>query len=295
MFHLRWQEYCKTAVADFKSRASLNGIRMTRNLTIVARLVIMTTALAFAVPAMCSGQDAVDPSRLEIDRAELTRLLTQYDAVAMSTAYSDALREEGRAQASTIRERLSVGDFRAGDQIGVIIEGAGAVQSDTLTLTVEAGPLIDVPSLGPIPLEGVLRSELETHLGKEFGRFLQSPRVQAHALIRVSVMGVAQPGFYMIPADLPLSEAVMLAGGPGLGADPGQIRVERGADVLWSVEELLAPVAAGGTLDDLGLRAGDRIILREGSAPGAGPDASTVLRSTVLVAIPALLISLLRR
>ena len=42
------------------------------------------------------------------------------------------------------------------------------------------------------------------------------------------------------------------------------MRVERGQEVLWSVEELLAPVAEGRTLDDLGLRAGDRIILREG-------------------------------
>ena len=230
----------------------------------MTKLVTIVAALALAVPALCSGQDAVDPTRLEIDRAELTRLLAQYDAVAMSTAYSDVLRDEVRAQADIIRERLRLGDFQAGNQIELFIDGGSGVQSDTLT--VESGPLIDVPMLGPVLLHGVLRSELETHLAAELGRFIQSPRVQARALIRISVMGVGQPGFYIMPADLPLSEAVMLAGGPSPGADPGQIRVERGTDELWSVEALLAPVAEGRTLDDLGLQPGDRIILRGGSA-----------------------------
>ena len=151
-----------------------------------------------------------------------------------------------------------------------------------------------MPTLGPILLQGVLRSELETHLRTELGRFIQLPRVQAHALIRVAFLGVGQPGFYMMPAELPLSEAVMLAGGPGPGVDPGQIRVERGQDLLWSVEELLTPVAAGRTLDDLGLQAGDRIILREGSASGAGGGLPGALLSTVLYVIPTLLYAITR-
>ena len=183
---------------------------------------------------------------------------------------------------------MSVGDFRAGEQIALLIDGGGTVQWDTLT--VEAGPLIDVPTLGPILLQGVLRSELEAHLGRELGLFIQTPRVQARALIRVSIMGVGRPGFYVMPADLPLSEAVMLAGGPGAGVDPGQIRVERGQDVLWSVEELLAPVAAGRTLDDLGLQAGDRIILPEGSAPGGqSPFLQQVYRSAPFILASLLL------
>ena len=125
------------------------------------------------------------------------------------------------------KSSLRLGDFQAGNQIVLSIEGGGSVQSDTLT--VESGPLIDVPTLGPILLHGVLRSELETHLATEIGRFIQTPRIQARALIRVSVAGaVGQPGFYALPTDLRLSDAVTLAGGPAGGADPGQIRVERG-------------------------------------------------------------------
>ena len=258
----------------------------------MTKLVTIVTALAFAVPALCSGQDPLGPTRLGIDRAELTRLLAQYDAVARSTAYSEVLRDEGRARAEFIRERMSIGDFRAGDQIALFIEGAGPAQWDTLT--VEAGPLIDVATLGPILLHGVLRAELETHLATEIGRFIQLPRVQTRALIRLAFMGVGQPGFYMMPAELPLSEAVMLAGGPGAGVDPGQMRVERGQGVLWSVEELLAPVAAGRTLDDLGLQAGDRIILREASAPGSGSGLTTLLASTLSATLTTILISIVR-
>ena len=81
--------------AAFKERASPKGIRMTRNVTMVTRIVTMMSAVAFAVPALCSGQDPLGPTRLDIDRVELTRLLAEYDAVATSAGYSDVLRDEG--------------------------------------------------------------------------------------------------------------------------------------------------------------------------------------------------------
>ena len=187
------------------------------------------------------------------------------------------------------KSSLRLGDFQAGNQIVLSIEGGGSVQSDTLT--VESGPLIDVPTLGPILLHGVLRSELETHLATEIGRFIQTPRIQARALIRVSVAGaVGQPGFYALPTDLRLSDAVTLAGGPAGGADPGQIRVERGTDELWSFEELLAPVAEGRTLDDLGLQPGDRIILRGGNASVVqSPFLQRVIQNSPFILVSVLL------
>jgi protein involved in polysaccharide export with SLBB domain len=205
---------------------------MERSVTMVTRTVTVMASLVLAVPALASGQTPLGPTRLEIDRAELTGLLAQYDTVAMSTAYSDVLRDEVRSHAAAIQERLSAGDFQVGDQLALLIEGAGAAQWDTLM--VEAGPLIDVPILGPILLHGVLRSELETHLEAEIGRFLQTPRVQARALIRVSVSGgIGRPGFYAIPTNLRLSDVVAWAGGAQGGADPGQIRVERGCLLVW--------------------------------------------------------------
>ena len=227
------------------------------------RLTI-ATVLVLADPVLCSGQDFLDPSRFEIDRPELSSLLSHYDAIVQSTAYSDVLRDEVRVQVDIIRARLTLGDFQAGDEI-VLSMGEGDIQ-----LEVESGPMIDVPSLGPILLRGVLRSELETHLTREIGRFIQTPRIQARALIRVSVSGaVGQPGFYALPTNTRLSDVVTLAGGPTGGGDPGQIRVERGTDELWSLEELLAQVAAGRTLDDVGIQPQDRIIVVPGASSSA--------------------------
>ena len=257
------------------------------------KLTTMLTALAVLVPALCSGQSPRDPTRLEIGRGELARLLAQYDAVAQSTAYSDELRLEGRAQADIIRERLRSGDFRPGDQIALLIQGGETARWDTLT--VEDGYQVDVPDLGLVVLQGVLRSELEPYLAAEVARFIQSPRVSAHALIRVLVLGSTRPGFYTVPANLPMSEVVTLAGGPGPGVDPGGIWIERGQSVLWPVEELQAPGSEARTLDDLGLQAGDRIVLPPPKAFGTqSPFLQQIIQSTAYVAIPLILTAILR-
>jgi len=251
------------------------------------KLATMVTALALALPVMCSGQAPLDPTRLEIDRAALTRLLAQYEAVAQSTGYSDETRQEGLAKAEIIRERLRSGDFRSGDRIALLIEGEEAGQWDTLT--VEPDLTVDVATLGPISLEGVLRSELQAHLTTEVARFIQSPIVRAHALIRISILGVTRPGFYTMAADLPLTEAVMLAGGPAPGSRPGEIRIERGRDVLWSVEDLFIPVADGRTLDQLGLQEGDRVLLPVDPAGAQAQLVPAVLRDALYILVPLFL------
>lgn len=254
----------------------------------MTKLLTALTALALAVPALGSGQDTLVPAGLEIDRAELMNLLERYEALAQSTAYSDRLREDVRVQTDMIRERLSMGDFRVGDRIALMEEGT--MSSDTLI--VEAGPLIDVPTLGPILLRGVLRSELEAHLAREMGRFIQNPIVRANALIRVLVLGVGRPGFYMLAPDTPLSDAVRRAGGSA-GSDPDQIRIERGQDVLWSVEDLVSPLTEGRTLDELGIQAGDRIISPAQTAGGGGFFQSQVrgplIQTVTWLVIPALI------
>jgi protein involved in polysaccharide export with SLBB domain len=257
----------------------------------MAKLSTLIAALFLALPASGRAQETVDPTRLEIDRGQLTFLLEQYQAVVQSTAYSDALRDEVRAQADMIRDRLRDGDFRAGDHVALLISRQSPTVWDTLVI--ESGPEIEVPALGPISLYGVLRSELEAHLSAEIGRYIQTPGVRARALIRLSVTGVRAPGFFTMPADLPLSEAVMLAGGPGPGSDPGRIRIERGQEVLWSVEELVNMVASGSTLDDLGLHAGDRIVLPVDLQAAAGGGQSRVMQQVIqsasYVLIPLLL------
>ena len=113
--------------------------------------------------------------------------------------------------------------FQAGDRILLRVEGDSALSD---TFTVVAGPALRLPIFGEISLAGVSRSDLEAHLTRELGRYIKNPVVQARALIRVSVLGeVTRPGFYAVPVDLVLPDALMLAdrltmGAPDVAVDP---------------------------------------------------------------------------
>jgi protein involved in polysaccharide export with SLBB domain len=168
-----------------------------------------------------------------------------------------------RAEASAIRARLRDGDFQVGDAIVLSVVGV-AQFSDTFP--VRAGRMLELPEVPPIPLTGVLRSELQPHLQRHIGRYVINPTVEAHSLVRVAVAGaVTRPGFYEVRPDAPLSEAVMHAGGFAREGDATRISVRRAGRTLIPEAELRRHVAMGATLDDLSIRPGDE--LRVGDRP----------------------------
>jgi protein involved in polysaccharide export with SLBB domain len=147
--------------------------------------------------------------------------------------------------------------FQIGDRILIHVEGDSAL---TDTFTVVAGPALRLPDIGEISLAGVRRTDIESHLTRELGRYIKDPVVQARALIRVSVVGqVSKPGFYAVPIDLVLPDALMLAGGATQDARVDKLRIMRGNASLLGGDQLQAAIARGATLEDLGIRAGDRI------------------------------------
>jgi len=157
--------------------------------------------------------------------------------------------------------------FQVGDRILLHVEGDSALSD---TFSVVAGPALRLPNIGEIPLAGVSLNDLEAHLTRELGRYIKDPVVQARALIRVSVVGeVSRPGFYAVPVDLVLPDALMLAGGATQAARVDQLSILRGNASLWSGSDLQAAIARGATLDELGVRAGDRI-----QVPGRGDSES---------------------
>ena len=160
-------------------------------------------------------------------------------------------------------------DFQVGDRILLWVQG-DSVLSDTFTVV--AGPALRLPAIGEIPLAGVGRAELEPYLTRELSRYLKDPVVHARALIRLSILGaVTRPGFYAVPTDLVLADALMVAGGPAPNARMDKLRIQRGDERLWSGDRLQAALARGATLDEMGLRAGDRIVVPE---PGRGAEAT---------------------
>src|SRR5439155_1611991 len=70
-------------------------------------------------------------------------------------------------------------------------------------------------AIGTVSLAGVRRADLESYLARELAKYLRNPVVHAHVLVRVAILGeVEHPGFYAVPADLVLGDALMRAGGP---------------------------------------------------------------------------------
>lgn len=233
----------------------------TRGTSPVRWALLILAGMLPTAPLAAQATPTLDPGRLELTRDDLGRILAELEEVASSPAYSSRLRDVARRDMSAVQERLAVGDFRAGDRVVLRVEQYPDLSD---TLMVEPGPRIVVPTLGPVSLEGVLRSELREHLRVEIGRYIREPRVQAESLIRLSVQGmVANPGFYTLPANVLLSEALMQAGGPIREADLERLRVERSGQILWEGETLQEVMVEGRTLDQLNLRAGDQIMLPE--------------------------------
>lgn len=223
-------------------------------------LLLAALGVGFGAPLVAQTQaDLYDPRRAQLTRHDLEALLVRLDQTAQSQAYSDRLRSRARFEASMIRRRMQDGDYQVGDRILLTVQGEAAL---TDTFVVEVGKVLDLPQIGPVPLAGVLRSELESHLQDQIGRFLRDPAVTARSLMRVSILGeVGQPGFYVVPTNLVLTDVLMQAGGPTRTAELTKIYVERGTEKIWEGEVLQQAITEGRTLDQLSLLAGDRIVV----------------------------------
>lgn len=202
---------------------------------------------------------AVD-ARAHATRAELEAAAVQAENASRQGKDQD-LRRRNRTEADAMRTRLKSGDFLAGDRIVLVVRGDKALAD---TFTVRAGQMLRLPGMGDIPLAGVLRSELEPHLQKQLGRYIREPDFEATPLVRLGLFGqVQQPGFYWMPADVQLSDALMLAGGPTQSADLTRSSIKRNSVVLHQGKNARDVISAGRTLDQLNLRAGDEIVVGE--------------------------------
>lgn len=228
---------------------------------------LRTPLLTGIVLLLCSGGTPVTGSAQatggsasgSIAREALVQLADEYEQTVNSPAYSEELRSQARREAARIRERLEQGDFQIGDQIALEVEGENDLSK---AFVVSAGPSISLPSVGSISLRGVLRSELESHLRDALARYIRDPVVRARSSIRISVMGaVGKAGYYVAPTDMVLSDVLMMAGGPAPSANLRAIRVERNDQRIWEGKPIQDAIAESQTLDQLGIRGGDQIIV----------------------------------
>jgi protein involved in polysaccharide export with SLBB domain len=247
---------------------------------------VLILALGFAVdPARLAAQDPAS-TVTHATRAELERLADESERALVSQPVD--IRDRKRAEVALLRERLREGDFHAGDRIVLRVRSDSAM---TDTFVVRSGGVLELRTLPPISLRGVLRSELESHLTKEIARYLRDPHVEATSLIRVAVLGeVIRPGFFAMAADVLVSDAIMVAGGPSPTADVSRITIRRGAADLVKADEVRAAIVQGRTLDQLNLRAGDEIVVGERKRRSFSSSMS-VISGIVAIAVGVLAVS----
>jgi protein involved in polysaccharide export with SLBB domain len=185
-----------------------------------------------------------------------------------------------------VKERLEKGDLQPGDRIALRVVGEQTL-TDTFTVTPER--TIELPSLAPVPVSGVLRSELRTHLTKQLSRYIRNPDLQAAALVRVSLVGaVGRPGFYNLPADVLATDAIMAAGGPTGNADVSRTTIRRSGFDIMSEAQVASAVETGVSLDQLNVQSGDEIVVGTKSQGIAGVLKTMGMISGALFGIVAL-------
>lgn len=247
----------------------------------------MKKILAFiciAVAGGPTGANAQHPADWDvkqpgISRAALEALRARLDSAAASPAYGDAMRAQARMQSQLAQARLTDGDFQVGDRVIVTVEG-----QFTDTLDVRRNRTLALPNIGEVPLVGVLRSELDDRLAEHVARVIVEPVVRARPLISVAVLGeVLRPGYYALGVDTRVTEALMHAGGPTATANLDKLTIQRGSEVLYTAASLQEAIIDGKTLNQLGIRPGDRIMIPAQQRRSIGE----LLRLTI-VALPSL-------
>jgi protein involved in polysaccharide export with SLBB domain len=247
-------------------------------------------AAALLVAPPVSAQEPWDPGRIQVTRADLEALLRRLDSATVSPTYSQPIRDRARTEAAQIRARLAQGDFQVGDRISLVVEGEQALSD---TFAVRDGRVLRLPTVGDVALAGILRSELEDHLRVALAKYLRDPVVRARSLIRLSLLGeVGRPGFYVVPTDMVLSDALMLAGGPTGSANLTDVRIERSGQRVWGAAPLQDAIAQGRTLDQLDLRAGDQVVVPKKKT---GPfNEGTVRTVSLVLSIPIAIFGLVQ-
>lgn len=257
---------------------------MIRTSLVVGAALLLSSSVA-AQQQTTQPSDSATAAKLTVTRDALQAILQRIDSAGGpdSTKGDQKL----RTLAQQIRARMSRGDFLPGDRIKLLVDSEPQL-SDTFPI----GPSQEVvlPIVGVVSLHGVLRSELQTAMTRELGRFLRDPIVRATPLIRLSIAGeVARPGFYMMPPTAVLSDVVTAAGGTTQNAEVEKMYVQRGDDRLYEGPALQGLISEGRTLDDASIRPGDKFIV-----PARNTDSVfyTVRTISILLSIPLTIFAL---
>ena len=224
------------------ARAAFRGVVLTLAMAVTTPLLAQTTSLGGAQRAT---------------RADLAERIARLEQETSSGSLSGTARNRAMSELAAIRMRLQQGDFRVGDRF-VITLRQDAIRSDTAS--VRDSLMVSIASLPDVSLMGVLRSELDERMAAHVARYLRYVAVRTSVLTRVAILGaVGSPGFFYVSPDRPISDLVMLAGGPAQQANLNELEVSRGSSKLLTVKDSRKAVKDGRTLEQLDVQSGDEV------------------------------------
>ncbi len=229
----------------------------------IRRLVVIVLALS---PVGMLAQNSIGEMRRQATRAELERAAKAAESASMQQT-DEKVRAKLRADAAAIRMRLENGDFIPGDRIMLLVAGDSML---TDTFTVRGDRMLPLPNIPAISLQGVLDSELESHLTKELQRYLKTVSLEATPLVRISLLGFPQSNFYTVPVDLAITDVIKAAGGWGNAGQvvPDKAVVRRNGQIFLDAKATAAAVREGKTVGDMALRDGDELYVPDKTSAG---------------------------
>jgi hypothetical protein len=243
---------------------------MSSSLRTLAPTLLARRARTLLVAALvcAAGADAqvsatrVTPSTPGATRAQLTAMLDSLQRAEAAKSGNQAA-QRGRTDAiAAIRERLAEGDFHVGDRFLMSASGGSDARSQRSgdTVVVRDSLMVAIGNLPATSLRGVLRSELQGSMERYLKTFFKEVDVHVYPLTRIGISGaVGRPGFYALDPDKPLSDAIMVAGGPQPNAQLDKISVFRGTKEVAGVKQVSTALREGRTLDEIGLQSGDQV------------------------------------
>lgn len=242
---------------------------MTLRLFIRIAVVLGLAMIGAADAALLSAQSVALPSDVAFarlaTRTELEAAAIAFDRLASSTAYSARSRAAARVRAAEVRARIADGDFRVGDRIEVRIGGEVPLMD---TVTVLDDRRVSLRGIREVSLAGVLRSELQMKLRADILEVVRNATVVARPMMRVAVLGtVGAPGYFSVPGETTLDELYTLAGGIATDAASEKSTIVRADTTLVERDGVRLAISSGRTLDELGLRDGDALMVPRQATP----------------------------
>ncbi len=234
------------------------GVRF--NTRMLDTLLRLGAVVALCGPASASTQPP--PSTVSLQRATRTDLAARV-ATLEGQFTAGATKGETKvkigADLAELRSRLANGDFRVGDRFLYTLT-MDSVRSDTVS--VRDGLTVAVGNLPDISLKGVLRSELDDALSAHILRYLKNARIRTVTLTQVSILGaVGRPGYYNVAPDRPLSELIMIAGGPVADANLREVEIKRASRVVLKSKDSRQALLNGRTVEQVDIRSGDEVVI----------------------------------